>query len=435
MGEHVMSEKKPIPILVERNIKICSVCGRRSYSREGVHPQCVMLQADAPGKCCLPPRGKLRPRRDSEHRQNQAKIAGAGRPVTKTSCGCATCTESVRTFPTSLIFRKKASARSMNICECCARWTRPAPLGRSAANMAMSLFSRYCGHPMSGGVKRVWLDGVDDFLSLRRNRTALNLLRCRRVCSCRPRKFHTHHAVNPRVRLRLPGTTDQNDPSLAVLFRGIGRGPNKSRTRTGGTSRSAIAPGAEQIVSPRKDGSKIDSSIDMVLQMVVAEKTEHRAAALKPIRLDIVNSPMHTRPQIRVEKAPRQQRRYGNADRRHGANGEPPQAQQKKGWARQQETISQGDVDHFRGICSLVVRRVGFELAQLRVQQAVGHVHNPAMRAVLQQRDERRQITNHHINTNSQPRGLKGSEAMISGGTMVSLGAWSGVNLNGTISP
>jgi hypothetical protein len=53
MWEHVMSEKKPIPILVERNIKICSVCGKRSYSREGVHPQCVMLQADAPRKMLL----------------------------------------------------------------------------------------------------------------------------------------------------------------------------------------------------------------------------------------------------------------------------------------------------------------------------------------------------------------------------------------------
>jgi hypothetical protein len=36
----------------------------------------------------------------------------------------------------------------------------------------MSLFSRYCvwrrTHPMSGGIKRVRLDGVDDFLSLRK---------------------------------------------------------------------------------------------------------------------------------------------------------------------------------------------------------------------------------------------------------------------------
>ena len=45
-------------------------------------------------------------------------------------------------------------------------------LARSAANMAMSLFSRYCAwwrtHPMSGGIKRVRLDGIDAFLSLRR---------------------------------------------------------------------------------------------------------------------------------------------------------------------------------------------------------------------------------------------------------------------------
>jgi hypothetical protein len=44
-------------------------------------------------------------------------------------------------------------------------------LARSAANMAMSLFSRYCTwrrtHPMSGGIKRVRLDGNRDFLALR----------------------------------------------------------------------------------------------------------------------------------------------------------------------------------------------------------------------------------------------------------------------------
>ena len=38
--------------------------------------------------------------------------------------------------------------------------------------MAMSLFSRYCAwrhtHPMSGGIHRVRLDGVGDFLSLRK---------------------------------------------------------------------------------------------------------------------------------------------------------------------------------------------------------------------------------------------------------------------------
>ncbi len=45
--EHVMSEKKPVPIFAEGNIKFCPVCRKRSYSRDGVHPQCAVIQADA----------------------------------------------------------------------------------------------------------------------------------------------------------------------------------------------------------------------------------------------------------------------------------------------------------------------------------------------------------------------------------------------------
>ena len=42
-----MSEKKPNPIFVDRG-RICPVCKEPSYSRDGVHPQCAMVQADAP---------------------------------------------------------------------------------------------------------------------------------------------------------------------------------------------------------------------------------------------------------------------------------------------------------------------------------------------------------------------------------------------------
>ena len=48
-----MSEKKPTPILAERNDKICPVCGKASYSQNGVHPQCAMFQADAPRRTRL----------------------------------------------------------------------------------------------------------------------------------------------------------------------------------------------------------------------------------------------------------------------------------------------------------------------------------------------------------------------------------------------
>jgi hypothetical protein len=43
-----VSEKKPTPINLERNTALCPVCGKRSYSQHGVHPQCAMIQADAP---------------------------------------------------------------------------------------------------------------------------------------------------------------------------------------------------------------------------------------------------------------------------------------------------------------------------------------------------------------------------------------------------
>lgn len=42
-----MSEKKPVPILDSGNSKTCPVCGKRSYSREGIHPQCAVKLADA----------------------------------------------------------------------------------------------------------------------------------------------------------------------------------------------------------------------------------------------------------------------------------------------------------------------------------------------------------------------------------------------------
>jgi len=47
-----MSEKKPTPSAAEPG-KICAVCGKRSYSKGGMHPHCAMEQADAPRKTQL----------------------------------------------------------------------------------------------------------------------------------------------------------------------------------------------------------------------------------------------------------------------------------------------------------------------------------------------------------------------------------------------
>ncbi len=48
-----MSEKKPEPMFVPTKIRICPVCGKQSYSREGIHPQCASVQADAARKVQL----------------------------------------------------------------------------------------------------------------------------------------------------------------------------------------------------------------------------------------------------------------------------------------------------------------------------------------------------------------------------------------------
>lgn len=42
-----MSEKKPTPLVSQPNGTVCPVCGNRSYSQEGIHPQCAVRQADA----------------------------------------------------------------------------------------------------------------------------------------------------------------------------------------------------------------------------------------------------------------------------------------------------------------------------------------------------------------------------------------------------
>lgn len=48
-----MNEKKPTPVIAERASKTCAVCGQRSYSPGGIHPQCAMALADAPRKAQL----------------------------------------------------------------------------------------------------------------------------------------------------------------------------------------------------------------------------------------------------------------------------------------------------------------------------------------------------------------------------------------------
>ncbi len=55
-----MSEKKPIPTTNDANKKLCPVCGKRSYSLDGIHPQCSVNKADAVRRGILAARKKAK---------------------------------------------------------------------------------------------------------------------------------------------------------------------------------------------------------------------------------------------------------------------------------------------------------------------------------------------------------------------------------------
>jgi hypothetical protein len=65
-----MSEKKPTPIIGESNSKICPVCGKRSYSLGGIHPQCSVALADEPRKKLLAAEKKARESRENDERES-----------------------------------------------------------------------------------------------------------------------------------------------------------------------------------------------------------------------------------------------------------------------------------------------------------------------------------------------------------------------------
>jgi hypothetical protein len=58
-----MNIKKPTPVLDPGQQRICPVCGKRSYSSNGIHPQCAVSQADAPLKRKYKAEKKLSPKK------------------------------------------------------------------------------------------------------------------------------------------------------------------------------------------------------------------------------------------------------------------------------------------------------------------------------------------------------------------------------------
>ena len=43
-----MQTHKPLPLFAQPTRNVCPICGVVSYSRNGVHPQCAVRQADEP---------------------------------------------------------------------------------------------------------------------------------------------------------------------------------------------------------------------------------------------------------------------------------------------------------------------------------------------------------------------------------------------------
>jgi hypothetical protein len=71
---------KPVPIVPQLPRNLCPVCGKASYSRGGVHPQCSVSQADAARN------EKLR-----EKRKNEPKVEKPARRHLSKSCpSCGT---------------------------------------------------------------------------------------------------------------------------------------------------------------------------------------------------------------------------------------------------------------------------------------------------------------------------------------------------------
>jgi len=67
-----MNNKKPTPVIQQRGGKECPVCHKPSYSRDGIHPQCAIEQADLPRRKRLAAEKKLQEKTKKAPKQKAA---------------------------------------------------------------------------------------------------------------------------------------------------------------------------------------------------------------------------------------------------------------------------------------------------------------------------------------------------------------------------
>jgi hypothetical protein len=61
-----MNTHKPEPLFSSPPGRVCPICGKRSYSAHGIHPQCAVQQADAPRQKLIAAEKKERARVQAE---------------------------------------------------------------------------------------------------------------------------------------------------------------------------------------------------------------------------------------------------------------------------------------------------------------------------------------------------------------------------------
>jgi hypothetical protein len=83
---------KSTPLIIELGRKICPVCGKSSYSRYGIHPQCAMRQRDALRRSQLPsppkPAAKPLAIADANHWRKVCPVCRRSLHVKKATCVC-----------------------------------------------------------------------------------------------------------------------------------------------------------------------------------------------------------------------------------------------------------------------------------------------------------------------------------------------------------
>ena len=82
----LVSILKPVPIVPQPIKNLCPICGKASYSRDGIHPQCALQRADEPRNV----KNRAAQKRTSRSRRRASDCGARSAPAAgfKCTCGC-----------------------------------------------------------------------------------------------------------------------------------------------------------------------------------------------------------------------------------------------------------------------------------------------------------------------------------------------------------